>query len=122
MDNILEEETMHNMLRTESVVLRTFVPGSGATGIIGSVPETISRDFFTGSKNLQKNIKSLAEAIILQSMEDLWDPAHKEDSILFFKGEGFRSCAEISGISWIKQFKMLKMLADAGSKISPLTK
>ncbi len=30
------------------------------------------------------NIKALAEAVILQSLEDLWNAAHRTESIEFF--------------------------------------
>ena len=54
--------------------------------------------------------KSLAEAVILQSMEDLWSPSHRDKSKDFFKGDGFKICAEIAGMNSIKQFKFLHLL------------
>jgi hypothetical protein len=60
----------------------------------------------------------LAEAIILQSIEDLWNPMCKRESLMFFEGDGFVLCAEITGISYIKQLAMFRMLADAGRKTS----
>lgn len=60
--------------------------------------------------------RSLAEAIILQSIEDLWNPGCKRGSLLFFEGDGFALCSEIAGISYIKQVAMLRMLAEAGPK------
>ena len=59
---------------------------------------------------------SLAEAIILQSIEDLWDPRCKRGSRIFFEGVGFVLCSEIAGISSVKQLAMFKMLANAGRK------
>ena len=64
------------------------------------------------------NARSLAEAIILQSIEDLWNPACKRESLIFFEYDGFELCSEIAGISHIKQLAMLKMLANAGPKKS----
>ena len=58
--------------------------------------------------------RSLAEAIILQSIEDLWVPVCKIGSLLFFEGDGFVLCSELAGISYIKQLSMFRMLADAG--------
>ena len=60
--------------------------------------------------------RRLAEAIILQSIEDLWNPVCKKGSLMFFQGDGFALCSEIAGISYIKQLAMLRMLAYAGPK------
>lgn len=40
--------------------------------------------------------KSLAEAVILQSIEDLWNPCHRKDSKEFLYGEGFKIYADIA--------------------------
>ncbi len=55
-------------------------------------------------------IKNLAEAIILQSMEDIWVHAYKNESRDFFSGKGFKICSEIAGLDAIKQFKVLNLL------------
>lgn len=55
-------------------------------------------------------LKGLAEGIILQSMEDLWDKQHKEDCIIFFKGKGFRDCAEMAGMSTLEQLRLLNLV------------
>ncbi|MBE0428056.1 MAG: hypothetical protein IBX72_15635 [Nitrospirae bacterium] len=57
--------------------------------------------------------RSLAEAIIAQSIEDLWDPVCRKGSLIFFEGAGFVLCSEIAGISYIKRLAMLRMLAHA---------
>lgn len=54
-------------------------------------------------------IKGLAEAIILQSMEDLWDEEHKDDSVRFFDGEGFSLCADIAGMNFFEQLRLYNM-------------
>lgn len=54
-----------------------------------------------------KGIKSLAEAIILQSLEDLHDPAHSEESRKFFQEGGFRISSEVAGLNTLKQLKLL---------------
>ncbi|MDA8088133.1 MAG: hypothetical protein M0Z75_15720 [Nitrospiraceae bacterium] len=64
----------------------------------------------------KKSVKSLAEAIILQSMEDFWGNAYREESIEFFKGEGFRVCAEIAGMGQDDQSKVLEMLSLGGEQ------
>ena len=55
-------------------------------------------------------LKGLAEGIILQSMEDLWAKDHKEDCIAFFKGKGFRDCAEMAGMTTSDQIKLLNLV------------
>ncbi len=60
--------------------------------------------------------RSLAEAVILQSIEDLWNPACRRGSLMFFEGDGFVLYSEIAGISYRKRLDMLRMLADAGPK------
>ncbi len=55
-------------------------------------------------------LKSLAEGIIVQSMEDLWDDSLREDCIAFFRGEEFRTCAELAGMGLDEQLKVLDMV------------
>jgi hypothetical protein len=55
-------------------------------------------------------IKNLAEAIILQSMEDIWVAAYRKDSRDFFSGDGFKICSEIAGLDAVKQFKVLNLI------------
>lgn len=43
-------------------------------------------------------LKSLAEAIIFQSLDDLSVDGHREESICFFEGEGFTLCASLAGM------------------------
>jgi hypothetical protein len=55
-------------------------------------------------------IKHLAEAVILQSLEDLWEPDYIAGSMEFFKGDGFKICADIAEINRFKQYKILHLL------------
>ncbi len=57
-----------------------------------------------------KRYKNLAEAVILQSMEDLWHPSYKEESREFFEGDGFKICAEIAGLNSMKKFKCIHLM------------
>jgi len=57
-------------------------------------------------------IKVLAEAILLQSMEDLWIDEERTNCIDFFSGEGFRLCSEIAGMSSDDKVKILNMVGD----------
>lgn len=61
-------------------------------------------------KRAAMGIESLAEAVILQSLEDLWSSDHENESREFFSGEGFKLCAEIAGIDATKKCKLLEML------------
>ena len=55
-------------------------------------------------------LKSLAEAVILQSIEDYWSLTHRKQSIVFFKGEGFKVCSTIAELDAIKQIEILCFL------------
>lgn len=57
------------------------------------------------------NITALAEAIILQSIEDLFDDRYRKDCKVFFFGEGFRTCAEIAKMRTIEQMKLLNLVS-----------
>lgn len=64
----------------------------------------------------QDSAKNLAEAIILQSMEDFWNNTYRQESIDFFKGEGFGICAGLAGMGREEQMKLLEMLASSSKK------
>ncbi|MDA8092048.1 MAG: hypothetical protein M0Z61_17725 [Nitrospiraceae bacterium] len=55
------------------------------------------------------NIKALAEAVILQSLEDLWNAAHRSESIEFFSGEGFDYYAGIAGLGAREKEELLSI-------------
>ncbi len=55
-------------------------------------------------------IKGLAEAILLQSMEDLWIDKERSDCMDFFIGEGFHVCSEIAGMSSDDKVKILNIV------------
>jgi hypothetical protein len=56
-------------------------------------------------------IKHLAEAIILQSIEDLWNRQQKKDCVAFFEGAGFHLCAEMSNMNTFHKKKLLKLIS-----------
>ena len=58
-------------------------------------------------KEITMGCRSLAEAVILQSIEDLWNPLHREESKEFFKGEGFKIYAEIADLNSLRNYKLL---------------
>ncbi len=65
-----------------------------------------------GKKAPGAQIKGLAEAILLQSMEDLWVDEERSACMDFFSGEGFRICSEIAGMSSDDKVKILNMVID----------
>jgi hypothetical protein len=64
------------------------------------------------SKSLK--LKSFGESIILQSIEDLWNPLHRKQSIRFFKGKGFGFCAEIAGMGRESRDGIMSLLERIG--------
>ncbi len=63
-------------------------------------------------KSPRSQIRGLAEAILLQSMEDLWIDEERSDCIDFFSGEGFRICSGIAGMSSDDEVKVLNMVGN----------
>jgi hypothetical protein len=55
-------------------------------------------------------LRNLAEGIILQSIEDLWNDEHKEESLVFFRGKDFRTCAALAGMSLGEQVELINMV------------
>lgn len=53
--------------------------------------------------------RSLAEAVILQSLEDLSDPLHREESREFFGGEGFKIYGDIADLNFLKKIKIIHL-------------
>ncbi|MBI5100677.1 MAG: hypothetical protein HZB33_02390 [Nitrospirae bacterium] len=61
---------------------------------------------------------NLAEGIILQSIEDLWNDEHKQESLAFFQGDDFLTCAALAGMNLLEQAKLLQMVSQASGNIS----
>jgi hypothetical protein len=64
----------------------------------------------------KKQAGKIAEAIILQAIEDLWSAAHRKESIEFFTGEGFAICARIAGMGLYKKLKLIQAIKKAVQK------
>lgn len=71
---------------------------------------------FIGKKRAAGNLKGLAEAIILQSIEDLWDKNNREESLAFFNGNAFDICALCAGMNVSEQQKIRALLSHSGSR------
>lgn len=52
-------------------------------------------------------LNNLAEAIILQALEDMWNDRYFQDSIKFFMGDGFSVWSYIAGLDVYKQYMIL---------------
>ena len=61
-------------------------------------------------KREREKMRALAEAVILQSIEDLWSKANRGKSIEFFMGDGFSVCADMAGMKIIDRLKLFRML------------
>ncbi len=55
-------------------------------------------------------IKGLAEGIILQCIEDLWNENHRSESIAFFTGKEFGICAGLAEMNLPDQLKVLNLV------------
>jgi hypothetical protein len=64
----------------------------------------------------KSSLKSLAEAVILQSIEDLWSKTHQNESVEFFTGEGFRHCADMAGMGVVDRLRLIRMLRKVNSE------
>ena len=61
----------------------------------------------------RKYAEKIAEAIILQAIEDLWSVLHRQESIEFFAGDGFATCARIAGMGMYEKLKLIQTIKRA---------
>ncbi len=61
-----------------------------------------------------KGLMNLAEAVILQSLEDIWVLEHKDECRNFFGGDGFKIYAGITRLDTITKLKILHLLGGKG--------
>ena len=66
------------------------------------------------------NIRNIAELIILQGIEDLWNERERHGSRDFFTGKGFSLCAGIAGMKLHDQGRLLNMVGKSIQQ-NPLT-
>jgi len=70
-------------------------------------------------------LRTLSEAIILQSAGDLLSTSHRKEGLEFFEGEGFRLSAEMAGMTSDEKLSFLNMLLgciSSGKKLSQCSK
>ncbi len=53
------------------------------------------------------SIRNLAEAVILQALEDLFNAKHRKESEMFLAGEGFRLASKVAQINPQKRAEVL---------------
>ena len=58
-------------------------------------------------------VKELAETVILQSVEDLWDKKQREACSSFFCGQGFSFWADAAKIKISDRRKILSMILNS---------
>ncbi|TAN39615.1 MAG: hypothetical protein EPN25_10780 [Nitrospirae bacterium] len=58
-------------------------------------------------------MKYLADAIIMQAIEDLWSEEFKRQSIDFFTGEGFLLCSTANGMVPYDKVRLLHLIREA---------
>lgn len=58
-------------------------------------------------------LETLAEAVLLQALADLWDRRHREESIAFLAGSDFKACASLAGMAEEQQAKLLSIVLPA---------
>jgi hypothetical protein len=58
----------------------------------------------------RKRVRALAEAMILQSIEDLWSKTNRKKSVEFFTGEGFGLCADMAGMKVVDRLRLFRLL------------
>jgi hypothetical protein len=63
-----------------------------------------------------KQDRKIAEAIILQAVEDLWSAVHRQESIEFFTGEGFMICAQVVGLGTYEKLRLIQLIKKAIQK------
>lgn len=87
----------------------SLVKPANTTGKKSKTPTSSSPKKSCAATNALR-LKTLAEAVILQAMEDLWSDAHREKSIEFFEGNGFHYFASLAGMGAVERLRLGKML------------
>ena len=71
-----------------------------------------------GLQFTRQSILSLADAVVLQSIEDLFSPFFRSGSLTFFNGRGFELCAGVTGMNENQKAGILTMLRQSGFQIN----
>ena len=100
------------LVRTILRNIPTLYRADPAQGIKIAQPGEIKRNGSRKSSKAvyKKRLAALAEAIILQSLEDLWSKTQKNKSLIFFTGEGFHICAEMADMKAMDRIRLFGLL------------
>jgi hypothetical protein len=63
-------------------------------------------------------LRRLAESVILQSLDDLWDERYRAESIDFFTGREFHFFAKMAGMDTEDKIRLLRMVKKASSQVN----
>jgi hypothetical protein len=63
-------------------------------------------------------MRRLAESVILQSLEDLWDERYRAESIDFFTGREFHLFARMAGMDTEEKIRLLRMVKKANGQVT----
>lgn len=63
--------------------------------------------------------RALAEAVILQSICDLWKQDQKRSSVKFLKGKWFDRYASLAGMGPSEKHRLIRMLGEPGKAGMP---
>lgn len=94
---IIAAEILRNVLFIEAMLTATRAKQRFFNAI-----DFLSQEVFMG-------LKDLAEGIIIQSLEDLWIDKEREESLDFFRGEGFSICTEAAGMDLYEQVRLFNL-------------
>ncbi len=86
------------------------IPTLARVDLARGVPGARQKEKKSYKGKKEAGLKALAEAVILQSIEDLWSTTYKKESIEFFRGEGFRQCADAAGMGVVDRLRLIRML------------
>jgi hypothetical protein len=83
---------------------------SGTRDLLASADKPVKAAQREQRRSRQRKLRALAEAIILQSIEDLWSKTKRKESIAFFTGYGFSLCADMAGMKVVDRLRLFRML------------
>ena len=78
----------------------------------GNFKTAVTRGVGLRKQKSTGTLTTLAEAIILQSIEDLWCEKEKADSMDFFTGERFRICSGMACLEFEDQLEVLGLVGN----------
>ncbi|MEW5805034.1 MAG: hypothetical protein AB1847_23355 [bacterium] len=81
-------------------------------------PKNCNNTAYYHTGYMSSRIKNLAEAILLQTIEDIWDKNQQKTCFTFFNSRCFSLCADIAGIGIHDRKKILSMIQQSLQKVT----